>query len=86
MIVWVKELTAERYQPECCTALYDAMGISLNALRKKVVDEDIALVTIVTDGYENTSNEYSGKSIKSLVDELKGKGWVFAYIGTNQEV
>lgn len=39
-----------------------------------------------TDGYENTSKEYSGKSIKSLVDELKGKGWVFAYIGANQEV
>ena len=23
----VKELTAETYQPDCCTALYDAMGI-----------------------------------------------------------
>ena len=31
----VKELTYEAYQPDCCTALYDAMGISLNALRKK---------------------------------------------------
>ena len=31
----VKELTAETYRPNCCTALYDAMGISLNALRKR---------------------------------------------------
>lgn len=82
----VKELTAETYQPSCCTALYDAMGLSLNALRKKVAEDDKVLVTIVTDGYENSSKEYSGKAIKALVDELKAKDWVFAYIGANQDV
>ena len=82
----VKELTAETYQPACCTALYDAMGISLSALRKKVAEDDKVLVTVVTDGYENASKEYSGKAIKALVDELKAKGWVFAYIGANQDV
>ncbi len=82
----VKELTTEAYQPDCCTALYDAMGMSLNALRKKVAEDDKVLVTVVTDGYENASKEYSGKAIKALVDELKAKGWVFAYIGANQDV
>ena len=82
----VKELTNETYRPDCCTALYDAMGISLNALRKKVAEDDKVLVTVVTDGYENASKEYSGKAIKALVDELKAKGWVFAYIGANQDV
>jgi uncharacterized protein YegL len=82
----VKELTEETYQPGCCTALYDAMGISLSALRKKVAEEDKVLATIVTDGYENASREYDGKAIKALVDELKAKGWVFAYIGANQDV
>ena len=82
----VKELTADSYEPDCCTALYDAMGISLNRLRKKVAEDDKVLVTIVTDGYENASKEYSGKAIKALVDELKGKGWIFAYIGANQDV
>ena len=85
-IAEVAELTAENYNPDCCTALYDAMGISLNALRKKVADDDKVLVTIVTDGCENASKEYSGKAIKSLVDELKAKDWVFAYIGANQDV
>ena len=47
----IKELTAETYQPDCCTALYDAMGISLNALRKKVAEDDKVLVTVVTDGH-----------------------------------
>lgn len=82
----VKELTAETYCPNCCTALYDAMGMSLNKLRPKVADVDKVLVTVVTDGYENASREYSGKAIKALVDELKEKGWVFAYIGANQDV
>ncbi len=82
----VNELTPETYRPDCCTALYDAMGLSLNALRKKVAEDDKVLVTVVTDGYENASREYSGKAIKALVDELKAKGWVFAYIGANQDV
>ena len=82
----VKELDAETYRPDCCTALYDAMGVSLNALRRNVAGNDNVLVTIVTDGYENASREYNGRSIKALVDELKAKGWVFAYIGANQDV
>lgn len=82
----VTELNDKTYQPDCCTALYDAMGLSLNALRKRIADEDKVLVTVVTDGYENASREYSGKAIKALVEELKEKGWVFAYIGANHDV
>lgn len=84
--VEVKELTSEDYCPDCCTALYDAMGLSLNVLRPKVTENDRILVTVVTDGYENASKEYDGKAIKALIDKLKGKGWVFAYIGANQDV
>lgn len=82
----VKELTNQDYTPQCCTALYDAMGMSLTALRPKVAPGDKVLVTIVTDGYENASKEYNGQAIKALVDELKANGWVFAYIGSNQDV
>ncbi len=82
----VKELTVETYRPQCSTALYDAMGLSLTALRQRVAEDDKVLVTVVTDGYENASKEYRGPAIKALVDELKAKGWVFAYIGANQDV
>ncbi|MBR6749360.1 MAG: VWA domain-containing protein [Bacteroidaceae bacterium] len=82
----VKELTTTTYSPRCSTALYDAMGMSLNALRAKVAKEDKVLVTVVTDGYENASVEYSGLAIKALVEELKTQGWIFAYIGANQDV
>ena len=82
----VKELTDKEYVPDCCTPLYDAMGLSLNHLRAKVNDEDKVLVTIITDGEENSSTEYNSAAIKALVDSLKEKGWVFAYIGANQDV
>ena len=81
-----KKLKWTDYNPDDCTPLFDAMGRSLNELKNHVSDEDVVLVTIITDGYENASREYSGRDIKNLVAELKAKGWVFAYIGTNQDV
>lgn len=81
----VKELTSKEYIPACCTPLYDAMGDSLTKLQKMVAEKDKVLVTVVTDGYENDSHEYNGSTIKGLVEKLKQKGWVFTYIGANQD-
>ena len=81
-----KKLKWTDYKPDDCTPLFDAMGQSLNELKNHVSDEDVVLVTIITDGYENASRDYCGHDIKTLVAELKTKGWVFAYIGTNQDV
>ena len=74
------------YHPDDMTPLFDAMGCSIDSLKKHVKEGDIVLVTIITDGQENASKTYSGKQIKEMVSELKSKGWVFAYIGTNQDV
>lgn len=82
-----KPLTADDYQPCCCTPLYDAMGFTLNGMRKhvKAIDDAVVVVTIITDGLENASKEYNGKSIKELVEQLKGEGWTFTYMGANQD-
>lgn len=82
----VEELTDRQYCPTCCTPLYDAMGNALTDLRKNVADNDAVLVTVITDGYENASTEYDSKAVKALVEALKAKGWVFTYIGANQDV
>lgn len=82
----VEELTDRQYCPACCTPLYDAMGNALTELRKNVTDNDAVLVTVITDGYENASTEYDGNAVKALVESLKSKGWVFTYIGANQDV
>lgn len=81
----VKDLTEKDYRPNGCTPLYDAMGMSLTALEAKCQPDDQVLVTIITDGLENSSHEYSGKAVKSIVKLLRDKGWVFAYIGANQD-
>ena len=85
----VATLTSREYRPCCCTPLYDAMGVSLNQLLNKIQSDKnaTAVVTVITDGLENASKEYSGAAIKALVDKLKDEeGWNFAYIGTNQDV
>lgn len=82
-----RPLTADDYQPCCCTPLYDAMGFTLNGMRKhvKAIDDAVVVVTIITDGLENASKEYNGKSIRELVEQLKGEGWTFTYMGANQD-
>lgn len=85
----VQDLDRRRYYPCCGTPLYDAMGFSLKALQKDIQDMDdaTAVVTIITDGCENASSEFSGNAIKALVEELTNKeGWMFSYIGANQDV
>ena len=85
----VKELTSREYNPCCCTPLYDAMGLSINRLYKQIKDlpNATAVVTIITDGLENASQEYTGSAIKALVERMQNEeGWNFAYIGTNQDV
>lgn len=80
------DLTGEQYRPCGGTPLFDAMGKAITDLRDKVADDDLVLVTVITDGYENASREYSCEAIKALVDELRSKGWVFSYLGANQDV
>ncbi|WP_294242647.1 VWA domain-containing protein [Pseudobutyrivibrio sp.] len=82
----VKEITKEDYVACGCTALYDAMGEMISELKRKMTPEDRVLVTVITDGYENSSIHWSGPQIKSLVEELRHEGWTFTYIGANQDV
>ena len=82
------EIDDSRYQPDANTPLYDAMGFAFNKL-KQVLDgkEDYnVLVTILTDGEENASKEYSGQATKKMIDDLKTKNWTFTYIGTEHDV
>ena len=78
----------EKYDPCCGTPLYDAIGITVKKLKADIKDiEDAAvLVTIITDGYENSSKEWTGMAIKKLIDECKEDGWMFSFIGAGEDV
>lgn len=78
-------LTPNDYTLRGMTALYDAIGTSVTDLERNKGKEDKVLVTIITDGYENDSIEWDGASVKKLIDRLCKKGWVFTYIGANQD-
>lgn len=84
----LKQIDGDKYQPDSMTPLFDAMGLSL--LKMKGVTESLSdynvLVTILTDGMENASREFSGEAVKKLVDELSLKNWTFTYIGANHDV
>jgi len=82
-----RPLELNDYVPCCCTPLYDAMGFTLTKMQKHVQDMNDALVvvTIITDGLENASKEYTGSTVKGLVEQLKEKGWSFTYMGANQD-
>lgn len=81
----VNDLTPEEYNPCGGTPLYDAIGFGISSIRKAVTDDDSVIVTIITDGEENSSKEYRGKAIATIIDKLKKKGWMFTYIGANQD-
>ena len=84
-IIGVAELTRTEYFPNGRTPLWDTMGKLLTGLEDVVENEDLVLVTIITDGYENSSVRYDTDKIKRLVTKLDQKGWVFTYIGANQD-
>jgi Mg-chelatase subunit ChlD len=77
-----------RYQPDSLTPLFDAMGSSFGKLGKILENETDyhVLVTILTDGEENDSREFTGLAIKNQIEELKFKNWTFTYIGTDHDV
>ena len=84
----LNQIDDKTYKPDASTPLFDAMGFSINKLKQSLqgqTDYNV-LVTILTDGEENASKEFSGKDIKKLVEELKQNRWTFTYIGTDHDV
>jgi len=71
------------YNPCAATPLYDTIGKSVSKLNAMVDEGDNVLVTIITDGEENCSQEWSLQMINKLIGKLKEHGWTFTLIGTD---
>lgn len=76
-------LKAKDYNPCGATPLYDAIGLGIAKINALTTEDDSVLVTIITDGEENCSEEYSLKMIKNLIEKLKKQNWTFTFIGTD---
>ena len=79
----VNTLSARDYNPRGGTPLYDAIGIAIAKLNAQTSEKDNVLVTIITDGEENCSEEYNLHMVKTLISKMKKQGWTFTLIGTD---
>lgn len=78
--------------PRGGTALLDAMGKAVTDLGTKLRNLDESdrpgkvLVVVVTDGYENSSREWTKSAVKSLVEQQRDKyQWEFVFLGANMD-
>ncbi len=88
----VQDLTSKTFVPRGMTALLDAIGRSVTdagaRLEKLPEGERPAKVifVILTDGYENSSREFTREQIFKMVEHQKEKySWEFVYLGANQD-
>ena len=86
----VKEITNAEWNPRGTTALYDAIGKTIN--RDKVTLNRLGseapskvLVCVVTDGFENASREYRREDVQKLIQNCEKEDWNFIYLAANQD-
>ena len=89
----VNDITEKEYQPLGMTAMLDAIGKTVVSVGQKLAvtpEEErpgLVSVTIITDGYENQSKEYTWESVRNMIKEQKEKySWQFTFIGANIDV
>lgn len=77
-----EKLAWNMYNPGGATPLYDAIGLGISKINALAGKDDEVLVTVITDGEENCSEEYNLTMVKNLIEKLKEQNWTFALIGT----
>ena len=78
------KLTAENYQPNAGTPLYDAIGKTIENVDKSFCRHTKILLVIFTDGLENSSTKFSQSQIRSMISEREEKGWTIVYMGSDK--
>lgn len=86
----IRPLTHKEYYVRGTTALLDAIGITINKIisatknTKKEYQADKVMFVIITDGMENSSQEYTYEKIKRMIEKQKEDyKWEFIFLGAN---
>lgn len=84
----IEEIT--NYTPSGNTALYDAIGLTIDKFEKEISDidkkESSVLFIIVTDGEENASHIKTRQQVRERIEELQKENWTFTFLGANVDV
>jgi len=75
----IPKLNHETYKPNALTPLYDAIGKTINKIKKF----SKTLFVIYTDGQENASKEYTLDSVRKLIKDKEKKDWGFVFLGAD---
>lgn len=88
----VKPLDHTSYFPGGGTALFDAVGKSIDLVSKRInnsADDEVpekVIFLVLTDGEENMSNEYTKEKVFANIENMKKNfNWEFLFIGANQD-
>lgn len=85
----VEGLTEKTFEPRGGTPLYDAVVDTVEKLAEEVDKMEIkpaVVVSIMTDGEENSSRKHDASCLKDLIKKLEKQGnWTFVYLGANQD-
>ena len=86
----IREMTLKDYETRGSTALLDAIGKAIrhiSNIHKYARPEDVpenTIFVIITDGYENSSREYSSAKVKSMIKRKQEVyDWEFLFLGAN---
>jgi Mg-chelatase subunit ChlD len=67
------------YVPRGMTALLDAVGKAITSHQ----GEKKVLVAILTDGQENSSQEWKKPALRALIEKKQAEGWLFQYVSSD---
>jgi uncharacterized protein YegL len=86
------KLSEATFQPRGSTALFDAIGRTINAVGQRLAATpeeerpDKVLFVIMTDGFENASHEFNAAKISEMTNHQRNVyKWEFMFIGANQD-
>ena len=82
------KLDHNSYNPRGGTNLLDAMGgvmmqINNTLSANKKADRESVIITVLTDGEENSSRTFRNTDIKKMVEKAEAKNWGFMFLGAN---
>lgn len=88
----VKPITEETYRPGGMTALLDAVAKTIDNVGRRLSNTpeknrpEKVIVSILTDGEENSSRKFNLKDVKDRISTQKNiYKWEFIYLGANQD-
>lgn len=78
----VPNLDFNSYKPHGMTALYDAIGYTVDRYKTKKANKTI--VAVLTDGEENASRKYLPYTVQQLLKSVQDEGkWEVLFLGAN---